>query len=383
MDDIISHLKSRKIKFVPRFAPYFIASFGAHVFNLYNKQSEVYTEHGRVPDTRMHTLFVAPPGFFKSFLMKILTNEQYGVLNAPDGNGKPVVPMRFESMVTEGGWTGSYTKDQKGATIAAPGLAQEFSSGIVCFEEFSAMTQTMKQQHSSTLDAALLTSLAEGEVRKRMVSGSISYETNITLWAGTQQGRFDLASGLGRRLFFVNWVPSIREANELKEAFWAGMNIPLDKPDLTKLRTKVCTTVEKINKVVSVQFDPQIKDFLMGVPHFEHSLFTRFCLGYHLMTSRFGRDVYVTADDSMKNLLSEAIGYREHLLASAEGDQVIQILIQSGGEASGQDICDRMLGFGSSVRQTRRILWYLTNRSRMITCNEKADTFKLRRKRRS
>jgi hypothetical protein len=378
MDSILNHLQNRGILFVPRFAPYFISSFGCHVFNLVNKQNQVYTEHGRVADTRLHELFVAPPGFFKSMCMKMLLNPVYGVLNAMDSSGRSIVPMHFESMITEGGWTGSFGKDKNGAIIPMKGLAEEYSSGIVGIEEFSAVTQTIKQQHSLTLDAALLTTLDSGEVRKRMVSGSIAYESNITVWAGTQQGRFDLSSGLGRRFFFLNWVPSTREANDLKIAYWQGQNVRLDVADLDHIRTLVSNVVDRVDKIKSVSFDEGIKNDLMDCPHFEHSLFARLCLGYQIMTGQFSDKLEVHFSDNMRSLLTQAKVWREHLLTEAEGDQVIQILLQAGGEARGWDICARMLGFGSSAAQTRNLLWRLANRARLVSWDEKTDMVKLR-----
>lgn len=379
IENIISHLQSRNILFVPRFAPYFIASFGAHVFNLMNKQRAVYTEHGAVPDTRMHTLFVAPPGFFKSMLMKILVNPTYGVLNIPGQSNKSKVPMHFESMVTEGGWTGSFYRDKSGKSIPCKGLAEEFSDGIVCFEEFASMTQTMKQSHSLTLDAQLLTSLDYGELRKRMTSGTISYETNISVWAGTQQGRFDLASGLGRRLFFLNWVPTIQEANDLKNAYWNGQNIQLDRQDLDSIRKQISDIVDRVDRITKVEFDPQIQQMLMDAPHFEHRLYARFALGYQIMTGQFKNKLHVTMGDGLRKLISNAKNWREHLLSEAEGDQVIQILIQNSGEAKGSDVVARMLGFGMSAQQTRSLLWRLANRARLIHWDEKKDIITLRK----
>lgn len=118
----------------------------------------------------------------------------------------------------------------------------------------------------------------------------------------------------------------------------------------------------------------------MDVPHFEHSLFVRFAMGYQIMTGQFSGKLKVTMTDKLKHLFSTAKGWREHLLAEAEGDQIIQILIQSRGEATGTEICDRMLGFGSSIQKTRKILWRLTNRARVLFCDEKEDIYKLRKK---
>lgn len=380
IDMIDGHLRDRKILYVPQFVPYFIASFGAHIFNLINKQKGIFFEHGRIPDLRMHVLFVAPPGFFKSMLMKNLVHPDYGCLYVPNQSGKEArVPMHFEGMVTEGAWTGSGYRDKKGVVIPTKGLAEEYASGIVCFEEFSVMTSTMKQQHSLTLDSQILTTLDEGLVRKRTTTRTIDYETNMTCWAGTQQGRFDLSSGLGRREYFVNWVPTPEQGNALKQAFWDGFNVTLDRPDLDRIRAEVSSMIDRIENIRHVDFDPAIPQLLADVPHFEHRLHAHFALGYQIMSGDFSDKVYVHMDDTLKRLLSVAKTWREHLLSEAEGDQIVQILIQAGGKCTGLEICGRMLGFGSSVRQTRELLWRLANRARIVDWNEKEDTVTLKR----
>lgn len=381
IDMIVGHLRDRKILFVPQFAPYFIASFGAHIFNLLNKQKGILQEHGRVPDLREHVLFVAPPGFFKSMLMKSLIHPEYGCLYVPDNSGfGSRVPMHFEGMVTEGAWTGSGYRDKKGVVIPIKGIAEEYSSGIVCFEEFSVVTSTMKQQHSLTLDAQMLTTLDEGLVRKRTTTRTIDYETNMTCWAGTQQGRFDLAGGLGRREYFVNWVPTPEEGNALKKAFWDGLNVTLDKPDLDRIRGEVSSLIDRVESIRSVEFDNQAFLTLLGdVPHFEHRLHAHYALGYQIMSGDFSDKLYIGMDDGMRRSLVAAKGWREHLLGEAEGDQIIQILLQAGGRCTGVEVCGRMLGFGSSVRQTRELLWRLANRARLVDWNEKDDAVTLKR----
>jgi len=62
-DEGLKILSRRKIVFAERFIPYFFMSYGSHIFNLMNKRRRIYYEHSRIPDMRLHLLFVAPPGF--------------------------------------------------------------------------------------------------------------------------------------------------------------------------------------------------------------------------------------------------------------------------------------------------------------------------------
>lgn len=196
----------------------------------------------------------------------------------------------------------------------------------------------------------------------------------------TQQGRFDLSGGLGRREFFVNWVPTPEEGNALKKAFWEGLNVTLDRSSLDHIRTAVSELIDRVENIRRVDFDSKtFTDLLGDVPHFEHRLHAHFALGYQIMSGDFTDKLYIGMDDTLRRRISEAKAWREHLLGEAEGDQIIQILVQAGGECTGNEICGRMLGFGSSVRQTRELLWRLANRARLIFWNEKEDVVTLRK----
>jgi hypothetical protein len=194
----------------------------------------------------------------------------------------------------------------------------------------------------------------------------------------TQQGRFDLSSGLGRRMYFMNWVPTPEEGNALKKAYWDGLNIAPDKPALDKIRTEVSNLIDRVESIRKVDFDPAIPNLLGDVPHFEHRLHAHFAIGHQIMSGDFTDHLYVSMDETLRKLMVTAKSWREHLLSEAEGDQIIQILVQAGGKCTGIEICGRMLGFGSSVRQTRDILWRLANRARLIDWNEKEDSITLK-----
>ena len=60
---ILQELEYRGVAFVRKFAPPYIASIGAHLFNIHNKEHQVFYELGRIPDMRVHIMMVAPPGF--------------------------------------------------------------------------------------------------------------------------------------------------------------------------------------------------------------------------------------------------------------------------------------------------------------------------------
>jgi len=55
-------LEKRGVAFADKFAPMFIASIGAHLFNLVNYEKGILYECDLLYDTRVNLMFVAPPG---------------------------------------------------------------------------------------------------------------------------------------------------------------------------------------------------------------------------------------------------------------------------------------------------------------------------------
>lgn len=95
-DLILDELERREVAFVNMFAPFFICSVGAHLFNLQNKTKHIKVAHARAPDMRLHLMFVTPPGFGRSFFMRQFVDD-WGVL----GDSIPVASVVF--LMLEGG----------------------------------------------------------------------------------------------------------------------------------------------------------------------------------------------------------------------------------------------------------------------------------------
>jgi len=206
----LEYIKSCSILFAERFAPYFLCSIGAHALNLANRRKKFFFEFRKLPDLRLHIIWVAPSGFSKSLLLKAFAFGDTSLL------GNSAIPITFEGYTTEPGWVGTIKMGKEGEILESPGLAKVFATGIVAIEEFYAIAKAMQQEHSAGLESAILASLDGGEVRKRLAAGPISYHTDVTLWAGIQHVRFDLSAGLGRRLFFLLWNPTSSEISSIK-----------------------------------------------------------------------------------------------------------------------------------------------------------------------
>lgn len=357
----IVYLNSRNVAFADRFIPYFLCSFGTHIFNLSNRKNMFYYEQGRIPDMRLHIMFVAPPGWSKSFILKHLLHNDYGLLS------KTRIPTVFQGSCTEAAWTGSYSeKSQK-----VMGLADEYKNGIVGFEEFSAITKAMKQQHSLNFEPALLQSLDGGDVRKRIASGPpISYHTDVTLWVGSQQASFNLTSGLGRRFFFIWWVPIEKEMQEVKTARRAGRNVSPDKNKIGEIRTKADSIYEKLNGLKSIEFEHELYDLLEDRVHYEEQIYEKLAIGYHIMNANFDSTLTVSMTPDLKKLITESLSWRDRLISGAESDQIVALLQEVGGSMSIHELHKKMVRFGYAIGKTNQLIAQLIKEKRVTRTKE-------------
>lgn len=363
IDEGINILEERKLRFVSRFIPYFLASYGAHNFNLVNRSTKVYKAFGRIPDCRLQILFTAPPGFSKSFFLKQLLHESYGLLNT--GN----IPTRFAGSVTEAGWTGSSTSNG-GLISVVPGLAETYKNGIIGMEEFAALNALMQTQHSAHLEQALAMSLFEGDVAKDLKGCPIVYHTDVTLWAGNQIMNFKLSGGLFRRFFHVFWTPRLDDAEELKVATWEGDNVAGNQPRLLNYKAELMHMVSSLPHIRSVKFTDGLRVVLGDSPHFEMGLYKNLAIGYTLMRdTHVPTDLVVDVDEPLRKLLISAMIWRRQLLADPRGFQVEALLYDMGAddaEVPWSDVREKNLMFSVSYEETDGILRSLMMAGRVI-----------------
>ena len=63
-DQLITEFHHRKCAHADIYPGHYACSLGAHIFNLVNQETEVLVANAIPVDTRLHTMFVAPPGFW-------------------------------------------------------------------------------------------------------------------------------------------------------------------------------------------------------------------------------------------------------------------------------------------------------------------------------
>jgi hypothetical protein len=322
-------------------------------------------------------MFVTSPGFGKTFYGNQLIHKAHGLFsNVADPSGKILLKTGFEGYTTEAGWVGSLepnpalagweARRAKGIAVGPKpkpielhGLAHEYYNGIVSIDEFSAINAAIKQQHSANLDPALLSSLDSGRVRKRLKAGPLEYNTYLTAWFGTQPARFDLSSGLGRRMFFMTWTPNQEEQEQLIDAHWDGKNVATPIVNLRKFKEDFADTITLVEDIKSLHFEHNFQDYFtsLGRPHYELTLFERLAIGWYIMRGKFDKHLVIDIEEGkLTEMFLQAIQWRDRLMTESEGDQVLQVLKDHGNRMMESALKVELRKFGVTYTHAEDIL---------------------------
>lgn len=331
--------------------PIFVCSIGAHIFNAINKCSRcdfdpknledeegfaipncplrhdntpIYTPMSQLADTRIHILIRGDKGSGKSALIKMFLAEGTGLLFNDDSftEGKGFRTMTGPNSVTESGLFGSVQED---GTIAGRPLARELCGGFLGFEEFSSLTDAMRKDHSVDMKNQLLTSTDNGRVMKALKQGWVRYNTRYTIWAGTQPGRFEMASGLDRRFFILDIDMSPKKEHTFKQAQSRQSAMTnVERMDLAEQSMAIKEWIESrmfnaiLDPPTGVCFSDEITEWIQqpAVRSFEADLFRRLALGYTMMKPDYegGKILMVDMDSTLENMLNNSLKMRRNVM---------------------------------------------------------------------
>ena len=350
-DMVLEEFEYRKCAHTDIYPAHFTCSLGAHIFNLVNQEIEIISSNSIPIDTRIHIMFVAPPGFSKTFWLEQYLRGAWSLLEDTS------IMHGFEGSTTEAGFVGS--ADMKdGEAFITPGLANIYKYGVVGFEEFSALAAMMKSQHSRQLDAALLLALDRGYVVKRLRAGKIAYKTNVTVWCGTQPSRFDLTSGLGRRFYYLMLIPNREDRKLIRDAMWRGYNVRMNKNRTANIRGKIDQLYDDLMRLKRVEMSAHIRPFLqkMKMNHYEEPLFIRLLIGYKVATGDFDKTMVLDLDDRIKDMMVQERIWRREIMRGPELTECVMVLREHGNVMTIRAFCDEMLGFGVDYRRSMELL---------------------------
>lgn len=341
------------------YAPYYVCSYAVHAFNLINQRQGIYWEGKKIPNMRLHILFVAPPGYMKTYYMGVMGADRFGVFT----NGG--ITIGAEQSMTEAGFIGTI-RSEAGLVTRTEGAAETFQNGLLLIDEFSAITNALKVSYNSQMDSQLLSALDHGKVYKRLGGGKIEYITNLTLWAGVQPARYDLTSGLGRRMCFLLFLPTRLDNDALMDAMHKARNIRADELEMTKIWDKIQVWHKNMEVIKSVEFDDSVFAMYkkLGLFSYESSYFDRLALGYQLATYGPEKKISITIKDKeLQRMLMREKKWRDDIGKGVDYIQLRKTIEVCGveGEDGGisitkSELVDECVMVGWNAQQVHEML---------------------------
>lgn len=362
MEAVMEELKARSVYLYETYAPYYVCSFMTHAFNQMNQRREIYWDSKRVPNMRLHILFVAPAGFMKSFYMGTMGGERFSIFRNCG------IPIGFEQSMTEAAFVGTI-RDIDGVGHPTLGAAADYKDGMLLIDEFSALTNAMKVQYNSQMDAQLLAALDHGHVVKRLGTGRIEYTTNLTLWAGVQPAKYDLSSGLGRRMCFLLFLPTKLDNVALMRTMHKTRNIRPDVREMDNLWGLIKNSVSNMECIETIDFGDSVLKLYeeLNLFSYESSYFDRLLLGWHLAT--YGPEPHMmieAQDNELLQLVNREKKWRDEIAAGVDHAQMMKIIKTCGSSIDGKlqitkpDLIQECTMVGWNARQVADVLTELT-----------------------
>jgi hypothetical protein len=377
--EVILELEKRKGAHVRDIAPFYISSMATHVFNLTNQKKRILTDGGLPANVRQHIMYVAPPGFGKSYFVKqMLEHEDYSIVK-----GVNAFPCMFEGSMTEAGLIGTIQAGKPGEGAKRNyGLAGgDGINAIVGMEEFAAITNAMVQEFNAGLDTSLLTSLDSGIVNKRLANGELKYQTNYTLWAGVQPARYDLSSGLARRFIFITYYPKWSDFHEMKLRRRSAKNIKRTPESMKTLHGLLDQRFHSIrNDVKNVTFHDDFYKILdkKKIIHYEEMLYERLALGYWLMREGISPNIEIRADPELERIILKEHTYRKSIKKGAVST-VVWNLIKDMKTIGRKELKDQLLELSMDYDESSSIINNLI-RMKYVAVNQDTDTLVILKK---
>ncbi len=362
MEAVMEELKARSVYLYETYAPYYVCSFMTHAFNQMNQRREIYWDSKRVPNMRLHILFVAPAGFMKSFYMGTMGGERFSIFRNCG------IPIGFEQSMTEAAFVGTI-RDIDGVGHPTLGAAADYKDGMLLIDEFSALTNAMKVQYNSQMDAQLLAALDHGHVVKRLGTGRIEYTTNLTLWAGVQPAKYDLSSGLGRRMCFLLFLPTKLDNVALMRTMHKTRNIRPDVREMDNLWGLIKNSVSNMECIETIDFGDSVLKLYeeLNLFSYESSYFDRLLLGWHLATYGAEPHMMIEAQDKeLLQLVNREKKWRDEIAAGVDHAQMMKIIKTCGSSIDGKlqitkpDLIQECTMVGWNARQVADVLTELT-----------------------
>lgn len=327
MQKTLDELQSRGTLAYETYAPYYVCSYAMHAFNLMNQGRRVYWESKKLPNLRLHIVFVAPPGGMKSYYLQQMGADEHAIFN------NTTYSMNAKSNMNEATFVGSYVQ-QQGRYVERVGEARKYANDFILIDEFTALMDALKSNFNTQFGTQLLNGLDHGNLAKDVVGGAtISYKTYFTLWGGIQPVKFDLSSGLGRRLCFMLNLPTKEQKRELGKAIWASRNRRPDEDQTLKLTEEINAWTNTFDQVNRIDYDESVFEMYMDLDlePYMYTCYDRLILGYHLAKGHIESNLVLDAEDpDLYNILMREYQWRKDIDRGPDLIQVAELIKEYG-----------------------------------------------------
>ena len=362
MDMVMDELSSREAYLHEVYAPYYVCSFMMHAFNLKNRDNEIYWEGKKIPNMRLHIVFVAPPGFMKSYYLFTMGADQYSIFKNAG------IDIGVEQSMTEAGFIGTVS-NVNGFGVKQFGAAYDHADGLMLIDEFSGVTEALKAQYNTQMETQLLAALDHGNVVKRMGYGKIEYKTYTTLWAGVQPAKYDLAGGMGRRMCFLLFLPTRADNDALLYAMEKSRGMSPNIHDLDKMWFSMRKTIDQMENIKKIDFDSSVtsSNVKLGLASHESSYFDRLLIGWYLATYGPEKNITISADSKEAQMfIKQQKSWRKEITKGVDLTQLKSIIESCGAPINGKisiskpALIDECAMIGWNANQMNHILAELT-----------------------
>lgn len=276
-------------------------------------------------------------------------------------SGSSKLGVALEGGMTAAAFVGTVKVGPDGEATVETGMARINERKIVGIEEFAEITNMMKQAYNVQLADALLTALDKGWVRKRLArSGEegIMYPTNITLWTGSQPARLELSSGLGRRFFMLEFIPSRKERETISKYRRLGRGVVTSPGRIFDIKLQLDSIIERVHNIQHIKFSKEFDKFLsnIGMIHYEEELFERLALGYTVMSGKFDDTLEVLPEPELCTIIEQGVRWRRSIKMDSEANQVVYILQDNGNEMTISEMVLELANFGVDGRSSYQLI---------------------------
>jgi len=199
--------------------------------------------------------------------------------------------------------------------------------------------------------------LESGWGRKWLAAGEIQFRSNCTLWAATRPMHLDLTSGMARRLFFIQFIPTRREQYILKQSRRNGKDVKFEGRPASAFKRKVNALAEKIEDLEEINFERALYVLFdnLRIPHHTEMLYERLALGYTLVNDSFGKELYVRLTPELETMIKRGHSWRSQILRGSREAQILVTIRDHGGSMGVTELLKLMLDFGMTWYESSQI----------------------------